>query len=306
MSEFKELLVERIVDALDSYGFDSFTYHSCFDILAKKDKMIVIKALTNIDSLSKEMAANMKTISNFFSGYALTISLRCNNGNLSPNIIYSRFGLPAIRPELFETLLSNTFLPSIFALKGKHTVSIDTKLLRRDRLKRSLTLKSLSEIAEISKKSLYEIENNRVRPTLETVEKLERIFKISLILPYEFKKPEISETIEPKTELQRKISLKFTELKIDNSCLTSIPFEMIAKKRETIIISVSDDEKNLESRSQIINDISSFAETGSLFVTRKSEKESIQGIPILLDSEILEASDFKDIKQIINEKKEYA
>ncbi len=303
MGVLKEELVDQITDTLDQHGFETLQYEGCFDILGKKHKLLVIKALTNADSLSGEMAANIKIISHFLSAYALTVCLRNNHNDLSQNIIYSRFGIPAIRPELFEKLLSSEHIPSISALKGKHTVSINAELLRRERLKNKLSLESLGKIIGTSKKSLYEIEKERVNPVLETVQKLEKILGVSLILPYKLETPKIDHQIKPKTELQKKISLKFDELEINNSCLTSTLFQIIGKRTETMIIGVSDNEKDFIDRSEIMSNIASFTKTESLFITKKSENENINGIPVLLGSEILEASNFKDLKQMINEKK---
>lgn len=303
MNVLKEELVDQITDTLDQYGFETLQYEGCFDILAKKNKSFVIKALTNIDSLSGETAANIKTISHFLSAYALTVCLRNNHNDLLQNIIYSRFGIPAIRPELFEKLLSSEYIPSISALKGKHTVTINTELLRQERLKNKLSLESLGKIIGTSKKSLYEIEKERVNPVLETVQKLEKILGVSLILPYKLETSKIDHQIKPKTELQKKISLKFDELEINNSCLTSTPFQIIGKRTETMIIGVSDNEKDFMNKSEMMNDITSFTETESLFITKKSEKENIDGIPVLLDSEVLDVAGFDDFKRMIKEKK---
>ena len=222
---------------------------------------------------------------------------------LSKNIIYSRFGIPVMTPNSFETIIKNEWLPSILAIKGKHIVEIDTSLLKRERHRMKLSLDSLGKEIKVSKKCLYEIESERVTPTQQTVEKLEDFFSVELKKPYELKSISVSEVINPHTPFEKKVCFKFKELKIEHSCLTSLPFEIIGRKRKALLDGLSESEEKLESKTRTFKDISSFVDTDSVFITKRSEKENIDGIPVVLDSEIDEMDSYRDFSGLIRERK---
>jgi len=290
----KTKLLNKVLKILNLNGFQTLFLGRCFDIIGKNGKTLLIKVLVNIDGLTKDDARNMKIVSQFFSAYSLTVSVKSNRGLLSENIIYSRFGIPVMTLRCFETIIKNEWLPSITAIKGKHVVEIDTELLRREREKMNLSLELLSKKVNISKKCLYEIENNRVNPTEETVKKLEEFFGIQLKKPYELKSVMVSETITPKTPFERKVCSKFRELKIDHSCLISLPFEIIGKKRKPLLAGLSEDERRLETRARIFNELSSFVGTTSVFIIKRSKRKNIGGVPVILESEISEMKSYKD------------
>jgi len=299
----KAKLLNEVLKILNLNGFRTLVLGGCFDVLGKDGKFLLIKVLVNIDALSKEDAKNMRVVSRFLSANSLTVSVKSNYGMLSENIIYSRFGIPVMTPHSFETIIKNEWLPSILAIKGKHIVEIDVDLLKKERRKMKLSLESLSKKVKVSKKCLYEIENERVNPTQETVEKLEEFFGVRLKKPYELKSVSISETINPQNAFQRKICFKFKQLEIDHSCLTSLPFEIIGRKRKALLAGLSENEEKLETKTKIFNELSSFADTTPVFITKRSEKENLDGIPVILDSEIDEMNSYRDFSGLIRERK---
>lgn len=292
----------RVLRILQRAGYENLLYRGCFDILAKNDRFFAIKTLKNVDALSKETAANLKIFSHFFSASALMVSIRSNHNKLQENVIYSRFDIPTVTPELFESLVENGWLPSIFSIKGKHTVTIDGGLLRKVRTESGLSLESLSDKISVSKKSLYEIENERVKPKLETVQKLEDFFDVGLIKPYEIEPARVIENIKPKTYLQRKISEKFNEFKIDHSCMTSSTFEMVGRKKKPILTSMTEDDVNFELKTEKLSQLLSFTDTLGFFILKRTQQENIHGIPVLINSEIDDLESYRDFHRLIRER----
>lgn len=174
---------------------------------------MLIKALTNVDGLVQEQAQSLKTISYFVSAYPLVVSERTNRNSLNDEVIYSRFEVPVVTPNMFECIIEEEVIPEIKAIKGKHTVTINTVYLRKKREELNLSLKKLSREIGISKKALYEIENQRVNPTLETVKRLEDLLDIDLKTPYKMEKVERT-YVEPKNEFQKKFLQNFLVLEL--------------------------------------------------------------------------------------------
>ena len=300
---FKDHLLKEVLEILDLNEFRSLAFRGCFDVLTKKDDTLMIKVLTNIDSFSREHANNLKIMSDFLLSKSLTISVRSNRGALSDNVIYSRFGIPIMTIDSFRNIITNDWLPSVFAIKGKHVVHIDVNLLRNSREKMGLSLEELGKKVDISKKSLYEIENKRVNPTEEAVDKLEEFFDIKLSKNYEIEVARDYDEIYPKTNFQKKIHSEFSRLKINSSCLSCSPFDIVGKKKETFLTGLSENEGNLEQRSKILNDISSLVDTLSVFISKNSKVENVDGVPVISKSEIDELDSYRDFTCLIKERR---
>ena len=299
----KTFLVNKIVNSLEKKEFQLFLTSGCFDIAARKEFLMLIKALTNVDGLVQEQAQSLKAISYFVSAYPLVVSERTNRGELNDEVIYSRFQVPVITPELFDNMIEKEVIPEIKAIKGKHTVTINTIYLKKKREELNLSLEKLSKQIGISKKALYEIENQRVNPTLETVKRLEELLGINLKVPYKMERVERT-YIKPKNEFQKKVSLEFSRLGIDNSVVTSSSFEIIGKEKTSLITGLSDNTVKIKKVVSQVKGLSSIFSSQRMFVAKKSHEQAIDGVPIVLESELPELESSRELSKLIKEKSE--
>ena len=297
----KIFLIRELVEVLRKKGFQFFLTSGCFDIAARKKFLMLIKALTNIDSLIEEQAKSLKAICYFTSAYPLIVSKRYNYGSLSDDVIYSRFELPVVSPRTFKCIIEEEMIPEVKAVKGKHTVTINTSALRKRREELNLSLKELSKEMGISKKALYEIENRRVNPTVETVKKLEDLLGIDLKVPYRMKFVEKT-YLEPKDEFQKKVSLEFSRLEIDNSAVTSTSFEIVGKDKTSLIAGLSYNTSKIKRIAPQVKGISSIFSSQGMFIVKKSHEKAIDGVPIVLESELPELESSEELNELIREK----
>jgi len=299
----KSFLVDRLVKNLVDKEFQLFLTSGCFDIAAKKEFIMLIKALTNVDGLVQEQAQSLKAISYFVSAYPLVVSERTNHGSLRDEVIYSRFQVPVVTPQMFECMIEEEAIPEVKAIKGKHTVTINTIYLRKKREELNLSLEKLSKQIGISKKALYEIENQRVNPTLETVKRLEKLLEIDLKVPY---KMEVAGKtyIKPKNEFQKKVSLEFSRLGIDNSAVTSANFEIIGKEKTSLITGLSKNTVKIKKVVSQVKGLSSIFSSQRMFVAKRSHEQAIDGVPIVLESELPDLESSKELSKLIREKSE--
>jgi putative transcriptional regulator len=296
-------LIKRLTDTLMKKEFQLFITHGCFDIVARKDFLMLIKTLTNVDGLVKKHAQSLKAVSYFVSGYPLVVSERTNYGLLSDDVIYSRFQVPVVTPDTFDNMIEGEIIPEIKAIKGKHIVVINTVYLRKKREELNLSLEKLSKQIGISKKALYEIENRRVNPTLETVERLEELLGIELKVPYKMEAVERI-YIEPKYNFQKKVSLEFSRLGIDNSAVTSASFEIIGKEKTSLITGLSNNTVKIKKVVSQVKGLSSIFSSKGIFVAKNSHEQSIDGVPIVLESELPELESSRELNKLIKEKSE--
>jgi putative transcriptional regulator len=299
----KYFLLNEIVKFLVKKEFRVLLTSGCFDIAARKNFILLIKALANVDSLMEEQAKNLKAISYFISAFPMIVSESSNSGKLKDEIIYSRFQLPVVTLQMFKQIVEEEIVPEVKAIKGKYVVRINSNYLRKRRKELNLSLSDLAKEVEISKKALYEIEKGKVNPSLETVEKLEKFLKINLRVPYEMQKVE-KIYVKAKDKFQEKISSEFFRLGIDNSPITSSCLKIVGRKKFSLIANLSNNISNLERSASKLKSLSSIFSSYGIFFVKESDKKIVEGMPIILESELSELKSSKELNKLIKERSE--
>lgn len=298
----KNFLVGKVVTSLEKGGYKVLKTEGNFDIMTKRDdKIILIKVLMNIDALKEDQAMSLRSVAYFMNCHAVVVCTKNNRETLDDDMVYSRFDIPVMTPKLFEAIMIQDDMTAIEAPKGRHTMEIDTDLLRNKRKEMGFTLESLAEKIGVSKKAVYEIESSRVRPTKETVEKLEDILSTDIKKPYKIKDAPAT-YLKPRNELQESVGREFTRMGIDNSPIYSAPFENVGKEKFSIITSISQNVDKLKKRAINIRNISDFFSSKAVVVTKKSRQESVHGVPIVLESDLPDIQTSKELKKVIEEK----
>lgn len=247
----KAFLLNKLVNTLHKGEFEVFVTRGCFDIAARREHLLLIKTLLNIDGLNQEHASSLRAISYFISAYPFVISTKNNRELLDDDTVYSRFDLPVLTPKSFEEMITEDEMIITQSSKGRHTQDINTFALQERRIELTYTLEQLADEIGISKKALYEIEHKRVNPSKKTVKKLESMLSIKLSIPYEMKHAEPS-YLKPKDEFQNNVSKEFSRIGIDNSSVYSAPFEIVGREKFSLITALSRDNKTLRRESVLM------------------------------------------------------
>ncbi|MBI2546973.1 MAG: helix-turn-helix domain-containing protein [Candidatus Aenigmarchaeota archaeon] len=297
----KNILMGKIINTLHENDFETFVTHGSFDLVAKREHLFLIKNLLNIDALDESHALDLRATSYFLSAYPLVISQRNNRDHLGDDMVYTRFDISVMTPQLFKSMLEEEDLVVTHSSKGRHTQEINAFALKEKRLERNLTLEELADQVGISKKAMYEIENKRVNPQKDTVRRLERLLGAELALPFEMKHTE-SVYIKPKGNFQRDVSAEFSRIGIDNSSVNSTPFEIIAKGNSSIITSLSNTPSEIKNNVGELRQLSVIFSSRSILVSKSSASKNMDGIPVLLESELLELQSSKHLHEIIDER----
>ena len=93
--------------------------------------------------------------------------------------------------------------------------------------------------------------------------------------------------------------LEFVRIGVDNSSVYSAPFEIVGKKEFSVITRpLQDSEKDV----QVIKRLSQMFSSIAVFIAKKSQEHSIEGIPIILESELPEINSSHELRKIIEEK----
>ena len=303
----KSFLTKRVVKSLLAMDFDVLLTRGCFNIAAKSveekqrtGKLMLVKTLINVDGLAPQQALSLRAVSYFVSAYPLIVSMKTNREFLSSKMIYNRFDLPVVTPDMFDLILEEDAY-DLQAAKGRHTITIDADALRQTRQKMRFTLEELARLIGISKKALYEIEARRVNPTLETAKKLEMTLNTKLQSAYEMKLAKETR-IKPQGIFQAKVSKELARLSIDNSAVYSAPFEIIGKEDFQLITGLSINTKKIRRDAQSVKKISQIFSSEAFYVAKHAEEKEVDGVPIIQEDELPEVNNAKELKKLIEEK----
>jgi len=291
----KFLLVRQVAEMLRKKDFDVFVTNGCFDIAARREYLLLLKVLFNVDCISQETAYSLRSLAYFLSAYPLIVALRSTRFRLQDNIVYSRFFTSVVTPKLLESIIDNNF-PSVKAAKGRHTVEIDTELLRKKRLENNYTLEQLAKKIGISKKALYEIEHKRVNPTIGHVEKMEEVLNTKLRINVRLECPEPA-YLEPKDSFEKKVAAQFNRMKIENSPVRSTIFKIVGREKRSFITGLYQDEEKILESLQHFKKMTEVTSAKSLFIVREGKKY-LKDLPIILESD-LERMDKRDFIKVI-------
>jgi len=295
-------LVNNVVSMLIKSGFSVAVTEGCFDIAAKREHLMLIKILINIDGLNEDQAASLRTISYFLSAYPMVVAVKTNREFLKDEMIYSRFQLPVVTPGMLNNVLEEEAV-AVKAAKGRYTVEVNAAALREKRNEMKMSMQELADAVGISKKALYEIETKRVNPTTETLEKLEKMLKVDLKTDYEMKIAEKT-CMKPRDEFEKTVDKELKRMGMESSPVRSAPFEIIGKEKFSVITSLSKNGLKIKREARTVRSLSDILSTKGFFVAKKTEEKSASGVPIILESELPEIDTPKELKKIIKEKSE--
>src|SRR3989344_3327410 len=142
----RDELLQKTISVLQESGFTVAQQFSpsCFDILARRgDLILLVKVLTNIDSLYEEQASDLKRIANVLSATPLVVGIIIKTEYMRPKTIYERYGVTAINFETFEDAIAEKKLPVVYAKKGGFFANINPDFLKEVRAKNNLSLGAL-------------------------------------------------------------------------------------------------------------------------------------------------------------------
>jgi putative transcriptional regulator len=292
-------LKDQVMDFLEKSDYATCEYKGCFDIAAKKDSLLIIKVMLNIDGFQEEQAKNLKIISSNLDAYPFLVGVQTNREKLKKGIVYERFETPTISLETFEDLIVNSIFPVIYRDKGGMYVKIDSAILREVRKKKSMSQRELAESVGINKKVIYEHEKKQLRMLLEIAQKLEGILDQKIIKPIDvFKR--FDEHGYPNDEMESIVKRKLENLGFETNFVKQAPIDVFAKEETLVLSDIEMNKRKIKKHAAKLKDFVNLVKKPAIIITNESKSEEVSGIPII------ERKDLKDIgkKEFIKKAKE--
>ncbi|MBU0979885.1 MAG: helix-turn-helix domain-containing protein [Nanoarchaeota archaeon] len=263
---------------------------TCFDLLARKDgKILLVKVLEDANSVSFEHTLDMNRVASYLNASPLIISEKAGD-MLQDNIIYSRFNIFTLTPKTFELALDNR-LPFLRRTNAGITAHIKGEELKRMREKQELSLQNLSRSIGVSRRMISKYENEGADITLSKAAKL-----YDLLGHQVFDKVEIfSHVGKPDHEKGSVLTKKYQDLGFDASMTKNVPFDVIAKKDNELILTGVGDKpsKHLSSLSMMID-------ADNLVIFKKKKPK---GHPAMSKKDFLELEKAAELVKFVHDEK---
>lgn len=273
-------LKQQAIKFLEQSDYVTCEYKGCFDIAAKKDSLLLIKVLLNIDSFQKEQAKNLKIVASNLDAYPFLIGVQTNREKLQPGVVYERFETPTVSLRTFEDLIVNSIFPTIYRDKGGLYVQVDSTLLRELRMKKGLTQRELAESAGINKKVIYEHEKGQLRMLLEIAGSLEKILDSRIVGDIDvFKR--YSEHGQPEGSVENVVKKDLENLGFETDFVKQAPFDMFAKEKTLVISDIEVNRRKIKKHAAFLKDFVGIVKKPAIIITDVSKNEQEQGIPII-------------------------
>jgi putative transcriptional regulator len=286
-------LQDKVTEIIEEYDYDYFNYSGCFDILARKDEIFLLKLLGNIDSFQQEQAKNLKVVSKNLEAHPFLVGEKTRREFLEDNILYERFNIPAVTPNTLENILQSR-LPKVSRMRGGLFVNINPQKLKEKREKAGLSQSELARKVGITKKSIFEHEHKEMKADYEIVKIIERF--IGDVSDAANTSLGSVEKGKPKDNFEKSVALYLKKMGFDINFVSQTPFNIIAKKELTIFSEAENSRKIIEKNTVYMKEFSDITEKPVLVIT----KEEINAeIPSLKEKELKELHSSKDIRKFL-------
>lgn len=339
----RENILTDIKNLLNYYGYKTSDIYdrSCFDILARKDNiLIILKILVNIDSLTSSQAEELSKIAGTFLASPIIIGMKSKQNYLEEDVVYERYEIPSISPQTLCNIVVNGIHPEVLAKRGGYYVRINGGLLRQLREEKNMSLKELADLSHVSRETIYKYEQGNSQTYPETAMKIEEVLETPITLSmnlleneklndsldnrilepaeliklgYDIKSSSktpfdaISENSENSRELLKlkdKLMNKLDEIE-------KIRAEINKKTGENHILLTNMErgrsQKVLKNIAQKTRDISEVTGYDSLFVLEKEQNQDfIEKVPAVYTWELKDLENISELLKIIKERKDEA
>ncbi|HEX9907579.1 MAG TPA: transcriptional regulator [Thermoplasmata archaeon] len=306
----REDLAVRIRDTLAKCGFFVSDPHNIrrisFDIVARRDKqLLIIKALTNIDSLSGDDAEELRVLANALGGTPMVIGTHSSSGKLDEGILYSRYGIPIMSIDTFTEHMLEGVPPFVYAAPGGLYVRLDGDLIRRIRQNRNISLGMLAEAAGVSRKAIQMYESG-MGAMVEIAVKIEEFLNEPIVVPldpfsYSKEMERMLRTFDDFKGLNKDVFEMLRELGYSVVPTIRCPFDALASDDEFLMLTgVSDSPQLTARKARIVGNISRVTEKKSvIFVRQEVSIGNIEGTPLISKDELRRADDADDVIELI-------
>ncbi|NVM01371.1 MAG: helix-turn-helix domain-containing protein [Candidatus Helarchaeota archaeon] len=258
---------------ITSKGFKSKS--SCFDLTARRERLLFIKCLLNVDNFKQSQKNELILISNMFTGSPVLIGERNKHKEMENGVVYNKSGIPTLSFSTFQDLVLNDIIPYIYARRGGFFVKINESSFEHERSELEFSLSELAEKVGVSRKTIYSYEHGKMDASLKIYKKLKNFFSSQIEKPVEIYTWELEVDEDYINELKGKLD----DLRNDiNEIFMNLGLEAIWPKKALFDAITTEDEDSKEEVTTSSEDIKIITGLGSRDEKTKVIYQKIQQI----------------------------
>jgi len=306
--------VKAIIGILEKSGFyvAHIREHSraSFDMIARRDDLLVIvRAVRNIDSLSKDICNELKIIGHHLHASVIVVGEKSTSAPLETGVVYTRYEIPVVNTETFGELFLYGVNPISHSSHGGFYVSMDGGLLKSMRIEQKIPLSMLAEKAGVSKRAIQMYEGG-MDVSIDAAFRLEEFLGVSLIQSTDILSHIFDDLCYHFVDYSRCDNFEKDVLKALEQMGTHVvpiyrcPFNALTGEQDSIIITgITQMDPTIRRRIEIVSKISRISERRSMFVVDElKSKKSVGGTPLVGRKEIDELDEPEDIDRLIEDR----
>lgn len=314
-------LIDRTRDVLQRAGFyltaDAPMRPVSFDLVARRDRdLLIVKVLTNVDSLTDAVAQELRVLAEFLEGRPLLVGERSSSRPLEAGAMYARHGVPILTLDTLSDYLLEGAPPLVYAAPGGFYVTLDGERLKRIREERGLSLGDLAQVAGVSRRAISMYEEG-MGAMVEVAQRLEEFLNEALVAPVDpLRAPaeglEVVLDVDRLHDVVQREMLRFMgEIGFRVAALERGPFAGLAKADETILTGLGSPEtppSDLAKKARAVANLCEVTETfGVFFVAKRpGTRVAVEGMPLLGLDELARVDDPARLVGVLEERRKRA
>jgi len=283
-----------------------------FDLVARKDDtLIIIKVLTNIDSLSENLASEIKKLSFLLKASPLLIGEKTGIGSLEDDVAYFRFGIQAITLNTLKNHLLEGESINAYAAPGGLYVRLNEKKIRELRLAQGISLGQFARYVKVSRRTAQMYEDG-MNARADIAVRIEELLGNDIVVPIEILKAleshqmNFSKPTKPILELkdfQNEILSLLTQVGYKITPLKKCPFEAVSSEKDRVLLTCVRKYDKFVKKAEVVSSISKITERRAvLFTDKEKSNTNIKGTPVINKKELKKIHDPEEIIELIIER----
>ena len=273
-----------------------------FDLIAKRgDRLVIIKVVSHIDSVSADIARDLNLIARHLEATPLIVGERARDTDLERGVVYIRYGLIALSPETLYDYFVEGLSPMVYASPGGLYVKIKGDLLREVRERSRMSLGDLASHLGVSRRTISKYESG-MGTTLDIAIKLEDLFNAPLVEVIELLDYRPPEPETPPESASGDVLVNLERMGMEIHAMRQAPFQALALfDRHTILTAYGTSQKIVK-RASLIGNISQITKTFAMCIVTDYKKQKKIGKTLLIGEEYLHTlEDGSELIDMINE-----
>ncbi|GAA5261386.1 transcriptional regulator [Methanocalculus sp. MC3] len=290
----QERLIQTVISILLTAGYDvserCLLRPRSFDLLASGKKgLVIIKIVSQIDSVSEEIAFDLEAMGHHLRAVPIIIGERARDAPLERSAVYLRYGLFAVAPSTLYDYLVEGVPPLVYASPGGLYVGIDGIRLREMRERQNLSLGDLAHILGVSRRTISKYESG-MGTTLEMALKLEELFDEAIVQPIDLfidRPHDLQESIYQNEIEAASPAGHLKEMGLELHQFRRAPFQLVALFEKNTIFACFGTAQKTVKRAALIGNLSQIAHARSLCILSDYDKEKKIGKTLVIGEEKL-------------------